>query len=241
MAAARGARRGAGGRVLARGVSRAQVAEIQRARLFGAHLPCRTAVRRLGLRLPNKLPARLATLKLACTEAQFNANPAGCPAASDIGTATARTPILSVPLTGPAYLVSHGSAAFPDVEFVLQGEGVTIVLDGKTQIKGGFTYSRFETVPDAPISSFETILPEGPHSAPASVLPGNSYDLCGQALTMPTTIVGQNGAQLTQTTKVAVSGCGKAKPRKQSSACRNKHGRARHTCEARARRKQRKQ
>ncbi len=197
-------------------------------------------IAKVQLRLPKKLPARLATLKKACTEEQFNANPAGCPPASNIGTAAATTPILGVPLTGPAYLVSHGSAAFPDVEFVLQGEGITIVLDGKTQIKGGYTYSRFETVPDAPISTFETVLPEGPHSALAAVLPHNSYDLCGQALTMPTTIVAQNGAQLTQTTKVAVSGCGKAKVRKKSSACRKKKGRARRACEARARRKQRK-
>ncbi len=198
-------------------------------------------IAKVQLRLPKALPARLATLKKACTEEQFNANPAGCPAASNIGTATAHTPILAAPLTGPAYLVSHGSAAFPDVEFVLQGEGVTIVLDGKTQIKGGYTYSRFETVPDAPISTFETVLPEGPHSALAAVLPHNSYDLCGQALTMPTTIVAQNGAQLTQTTKVAVSGCGKAKPRKKAgAACRKKKGKARRACEARARRRKRK-
>ncbi len=199
--------------------------------------PGQANIAKVQLRLPKALPARLATLKKACTEEQFNANPAGCPPASNIGTATATTPILGVPLTGPAYLVSHGSAAFPDVEFVLQGEGITIVLDGKTQIKGGYTYSRFETVPDAPISSFETVLPEGPHSALAAVLPHNSYDLCGQALTMPTTIVGQNGAQLTQTTKVGVTGCGKGKVRKKSSVCRKKKGKARRACEARARRK----
>jgi hypothetical protein len=161
-------------------------------------------IHRVDLTLPKALPARLTTLQKACTEAQFNANPAGCPAASVIGTAKAITPVLSTPLVGPAYLVSHGGAAFPDVEFILQGEGVEIVLDGKTDIKKGITYSRFETVPDAPISSFETVLPEGPHSALAAF--GN---LCAQTLVMPTTIAGQNGAQAIQTTKIAVTGCSK--------------------------------
>jgi hypothetical protein len=170
-------------------------------------------IAKVDLALPKQLPARLTTLQKACTEAQFNTNPAGCPEASDIGTATAITPILKTPLTGPAYLVSHGGAAFPDVEFILQGEnGVEIVLDGGTKIKNGITYSKFETVPDAPISSFETVLPEGPHSVLATDIPTSAKnDLCGTSLTMPTTITGQNGAVITKTTKIAVTGCPKTK------------------------------
>ncbi len=166
--------------------------------------PGEANIHRVDLQLPIALPSRLTTLQKACTEAQFNANPAGCPEGSFIGTAKAVTPVLNTPLVGPAILVSHGAAAFPDVEFLLQGEGVEIVLDGKTDIKKGITYSKFETVPDAPISSFETVLPEGPHSVLAAY--GN---LCSQNLVMPTTITGQNGAQVTQVTSIAVTGCGK--------------------------------
>jgi uncharacterized repeat protein (TIGR01451 family) len=168
--------------------------------------PGSTNIKRVDLQLPKVLPARLTTLQKACTEAQFNLNPAGCPVASNIGTATARTPVLNVPLTGPAYLVSHGGAGFPDVEFVLQGQGVQVDLDGKTEIKKGITYSKFETVPDAPVSSFQTTLPEGPHS----VLSANG-SLCAKKLILPTTIEGQNGAQVKQNTKLTVSGCPKVK------------------------------
>jgi hypothetical protein len=174
--------------------------------------PGEANIGKVNLQLPVQLPSRLTTLQKACTEAQFNTNPAGCPAESVVGSATAHTPILQAPLSGPAYLVSHGGAAFPDVEFVLQaherGGDIEIVLDGGTQIKKGITYSNFETVPDAPISSFETVLPTGPHSILTANLPASAkYNLCGRALKMPTTLTGQNGAVLKRSTLVAVTGC----------------------------------
>jgi hypothetical protein len=181
-------------------------------------------IRSTAVVLPKQLPARLTTIQQACPEATFAANPASCPAGSDIGIATASTPVLASSLTGPAYLVSHGGAAFPDVTVVLQGEGVTLVLVGSVDIKKGITSSTFASVPDAPISSFDLNLPEGPHSGLAAVVPAKARgSLCGQALTMPTTITGQNGAQITQNTKIAVKGCGKAKPTKKK---RKKHKQA---------------
>ncbi len=159
--------------------------------------------------LPKKLPSRLTTLHNACPEATFNANPGSCPAGSNVGTATATTPVLNVPLTGPAYLVSHGGAAFPDLVVVLRGEGVTIDLTGATNIVKGITSSTFSSLPDAPISHFELTLPQGPDS----VLTSNG-NICTKPLKMPTTITGQNGAQVKQSTRIRVSGCPrKHKPR----------------------------
>jgi hypothetical protein len=155
--------------------------------------------------LPKALPARLTTLQKACTDKQFTANPAGCPAASVVGHAKAITPILNQPLEGPAYFVSHGGAAFPELVVVLQGEGITIQLNGETFINGktNVTSSTFAQVPDAPISSFELTLPEGKYSELAA--PGNN--LCTQSLIMPTKITGQNGAVVTQNTPIEVEGC----------------------------------
>ena len=180
-------------------------------------------------------------MQKACTAAVFDANPAACPAASIVASAKAITPILPVPLEGPAYFVSHGNEAFPQLILVLQGYGITIDLVGDTFIsKAGITSSTFAHVPDAPVSSFELTLPQGKYSA----LTANA-NLCtptktvtvkkkvtvkvhgrkrtvtrsvkqtvAEPLTMPTEFVAQNGAELKQDTHISVTGCPKAKPAK---------------------------
>jgi hypothetical protein len=172
--------------------------------------------------LPKQLPSRLTTLQKACLAATFEANPASCPKASNVGTATATTPVLNVPLIGPAYIVSHGGEAFPDLEIVLQGENVTLILVGNTKIKNGITSSTFKTVPDAPVSSFELKLPTGQFSILGANVPqSKKYNLCGQSLPMPTRITAQNGAVIKQTTKIGVTGCPKVK-----KVAKKKHGAA---------------
>jgi hypothetical protein len=157
--------------------------------------------------LPKKLPSRLTTLQKACLAATFEANPANCPAASVIGIAKATTPLLPVMLSGPAYFVSYGGAKFPELIIVLQGDGVRVDLHGETFIsKAGITSSTFSTIPDVPVGTFELYLPEGKYSALAA-----NGNLCTSSLAMPTAFVAQNGAQLKQTTKLAVTGCPKAK------------------------------
>ena len=164
-------------------------------------------ISRVKVELPKALPSRLTTLQKACTAAVFEANPANCPAASVIGHATATTPVLPVPLTGPAIFVSHGGEAFPSLIIVLQGYGVTVHLVGSTFIsKTGITSSTFKTVPDVPVGTFELTLPEGPYSALAA-----NGNLCKTKLVMPTEFLGQNGALIKTTTKIQPTGCPKAK------------------------------
>jgi hypothetical protein len=121
--------------------------------------------------------------------------------------------------------VSHGGAGFPDLVLILQGEGVKLELVGSIDIKHGVTSSAFNSVPDAPISTFELKLPEGPHSGLAAVLPAKAKgSLCGTSLVMPTTLTGQNGAVVKQNTKIAVTGCTKAKHRKKTKHRKTRKG-----------------
>ncbi len=174
-------------------------------------------IAKVEVSLPAKLPARLTTLQKACPEQTFADNPASCPAASRVGVAMAKTPVLPAPLGGPAYFVSHGGAKYPELVIELKGDNVTIDLHGETAIsKKGVLTSTFNAVPDAPFSSFELQLPEGPYSA----LTANGANLCkAGTLTMPTELVAQDGAVIKQSTRLAITGC----PKKAKH--RAKHGR----------------
>jgi hypothetical protein len=206
------------------------------------------------LTIPAIMPARLSTIQKACVASVFETNPAACPEGSDIGTATVHTQVLKNPLIGPIYLVSHGNAAWPDAELVLQGENnIKVILDGQTAIKKGVTTSSFLSVPDVPFETVEADLPEGPHSALTTNLPANDhYSLCGQNLTIPATLTGQNGNLAEQTAKVKIEGCAAVKVSKAKKltraeklanalkACRRRYKHAatkRATCERTARKR----
>ena len=159
-------------------------------------------VKSVVVQLPKQLPSRLTTLQKACPEATFAANPYTCPSGSFVGGVRANTPALGVKLKGPAILVSHAGAAFPDLDLILEGEGVRIVLVGNTNIKNGITTTTFASPPDAPVTSITVNLPTGSHSA----LTANG-NVCANKLTMPTTIVSQNGITFTQNTTIRVNNC----------------------------------
>jgi hypothetical protein len=209
-------------------------------------------IHKVDLTLPKALPSRLDTIQKACKEQIFNVNPAACDAGSVVGEGIVHTPVFKNPLRGPAYLVGHAGAEFPDVEFVLQGENVTIVLDGKTFIEKGVTFSRFETAPDAPFTKFEALLPAGPHSALGveSLITGPARNLCKVALSIPTKLEGQNGALIKETSKISITGCHGVSPstskkltraqmlKKALKACRRDAGKSRRlACEKQARKK----
>jgi hypothetical protein len=118
-----------------------------------------------------------------CTRVQFNEN--ACPAKSILGTATAYTPLLEKPLTGPIYFRSNGGEReLPDLVADLNGQiHVTLVgfIDsaGKKGSEKRRLRTRFENVPDAPVSKVVLSLYGGKRG-----LIQNSVNLCkhpGQA------------------------------------------------------------
>jgi hypothetical protein len=166
-------------------------------------------IARVKVELPKQLPSQLKTLQKACLASVFEANPAGCPAESIVGHATVHTPLLPVPLEGPAYFVSHGGEEFPDLTLVLQGYGVTVQLVGSTFIsKAGITSSTFKATPDVPFNAFELTLPQGKYAALTTYSHATAGgSLCGQSLMMPTEFRAQNGAEIHQNTPITVTGC----------------------------------
>jgi hypothetical protein len=164
-------------------------------------------IRQVTMQLPKQLPSRGSTLKKACLAAAFETGPppGACPNGASVGGASVTTPDLPGTLSGPAYLVSHGGQAFPDLDLILRGDGVTIVLVGHSHVStNGIITSNFESLPDAPITSATVNLPVGPQSLLAA-----NGNLCREQskLIAPTTIVGQNGTKITQKTKISVRNC----------------------------------
>ena len=158
-------------------------------------------VRSVSVLLPKRLTARGTTVVGACPETTFSSNLAACSNAR-VGTVHAETPLLSAPLNGPVYLVAH-SAGLPTLEALMSGQGLNIDLSGTITFGANGITSAFDAVPDVPITNFVLDLPRGPHSALSA-----PKGICTGALKLPTTIVGQNGAQITRSTPIQVTGCG---------------------------------
>jgi hypothetical protein len=143
-----------------------------------------------------------------CTRVQFAAH--SCPAASVYGHATATTPLLDEPLSGPVYLRSS-SHTLPDLVLALQGQnGIEIDPAARIDsIRGGIRTS-FEGVPDVPVSRVVLSMRGGKRG-----LLVNSKDICAQSGKAVAAFDGQNGkiSDMKPTLHVA---CGKAGKRKAS-------------------------
>lgn len=149
--------------------------------------------------LPNSLGVALG--KAICPAAQADAGT--CPAASQVGTANASTPLLPLPLSGPVYLIQVPGQPLPGVLVQLHGL-VDLSLRGKVSTgPGGALVNRFDGIPDVPISRFELDFTGGKDGTLVT-----SRDLCrGAAQKLTASFIGHNGATFTRSAPVGIQGC----------------------------------
>jgi hypothetical protein len=134
-------------------------------------------------------------IRTVCTRVQFAAEQ--CPARSVYGKATAVTPLLAEPLSGPVYLRSNGGdRELPDLVADLRGQ-IHITLVGYIDsLKGGIRTS-FEGVPDAPVSKFVLQMQGGKKG-----LIVNSRNICKAENRADVQMDGQNGKAYGSTPKL---------------------------------------
>ena len=124
-----------------------------------------------------------------CTRVQFNEGGGDgekCPAGSIYGQATAYTPLLDEPLSGPVYLRSSDHN-LPDLVVALHGI-VDINLASRIDSRKGGIRSSFEAIPDAPVTKFVLEM-QGAKKG----LIVNSTDLCKKKNRASANFTGQNG------------------------------------------------
>jgi len=142
-----------------------------------------------------------------CTRVQFDAGK--CPKSSILGTATATSPLLDQPLSGPVYFRSNGGAReLPDLVADLDGPiHVTLVgfIDSvKTGKETGRVRTRFLGIPDAPVSKFVLRMKGGDEG-----LLVNNTELCRIKPRAKAEFTGQNGKRSVSRPRVKL-GCGKS-------------------------------
>jgi hypothetical protein len=124
-------------------------------------------------------------IRTVCTRVQFASD--SCPADSIYGSATAESPLLDAPLSGPVYLRSS-SHKLPDLVADLHGQ-IDLEVSGQIDsVNGGALRARFETIPDAPVSKFVLDMRGG-----SKGLLQNSRPLCKANRKASVELSGQNG------------------------------------------------
>jgi hypothetical protein len=144
------------------------------------------------LRLPHSAFLDQAHIRTICTRVQYAAgagNGAECPAGAVYGKATAYTPILDKPLSGPVFLRSS-SHNLPDFVAALHGL-VDVEAVARIDSKDGGIRATFSGVPDAPLSKV-VVQMQGAKKG----LIINSTDLCAAAHRADAQLTAHNAKQL---------------------------------------------
>lgn len=176
-------------------------------------------LRSVRVTLPRYLASRpeVLNVRVSCTLEQYQAE--RCP--MQVGTATAVTPLLRAPLEGKVYLVRHPDRRLPDMMVRLKGQGdasgVIIDLTGKITIGRGLRLTtRFDAVPDAPVTRFVIRL-AGDRNGPIAT----NRNLCVRTTRRQRAHLGfrgQNGRLVRRRQRLRIDGCARPGARRATSA-----------------------
>jgi hypothetical protein len=121
-----------------------------------------------------------------------------CPKNSIVGTATATTPILDEPLSGPVYFVKNerkdpksgrSIKTTPKLVIPLVGQnGVKLTLTGGSTVVDDQLVTAFDNIPDAPVSSFKMNIIGGK----GGILVVSGADICKSTQIVKQRVDGQN-------------------------------------------------
>ncbi|MET0600855.1 MAG: hypothetical protein ABW167_02595 [Baekduia sp.] len=133
-----------------------------------------------------------------CTFVEGSKPDPKCPASSVVGKATAISPILNQPLSGPVYFVKNerkdpksgrSIKTLPKLVIPLVGEnGIKLTLTGTSDVVGDQLVTTFNNIPDAPVSSFRMDITGGKKG----ILVVSDADICKAAQIADQQVDGQN-------------------------------------------------
>src|SRR4051812_27764854 len=113
---------------------------------------------RVQVVLPPSIAANLGQVSRQCVAEIFAAG--GCPPEARVGSASASSPLLPRPLTGPVIFTSNAATGEPALAVVL-GPPVPLTLIGAVQLLPGALTNTFDGIPDLPLTRFELTLDGG--------------------------------------------------------------------------------
>lgn len=152
----------------------------------------------------------------------------GCPSSTIVGHATAITPLLSEPLSGPVYLVQgirmqNGVQihTLPSLLIPLRGQ-IAIDLRAQSSVSGGKLVTTFPTIPDAFVHKFTLTINGGKKGI--LVITGRGRSICGSPQITQANLIAQSGKAVYPTIKMSTPCRASHKKTK-----RHSHRRAHHT------------
>jgi hypothetical protein len=136
-----------------------------------------------------------------------------CPKASIVGTATAVSPILDEPLSGPVYFVKNirkdpksgrEIRTLPKLVVPLVGQnGLKLTLTGTSNVEDDQLVTTFDNIPDAPVSSFKLNIIGGK----GGILVVSDADICKATQVADQQVDGQNAKQADTDVYIQTPGC----------------------------------